>query len=76
MKRSDRSQKFPDEKRGNHVSNDQLEKAMRSAKASIEMEGLVVTEEQETLVRKRLMGELTEEEFLKEALKMVTGDEK
>lgn len=44
--------------------DDQLEKALIQAKASIAVEGLNLTDEEEALVRVALKGELTHEEFL------------
>ncbi len=49
---------------------EQIKKAMANAKASIELEGLVVKKEHEELVRKRLSGEISEEEFLEQAKKL------
>ncbi|WP_102261303.1 hypothetical protein [Mesobacillus jeotgali] len=46
---------------------DSIEKAMKNAKASLEISGFKVTEEHTDLVRKALMKEMTDEEFLKEA---------
>lgn len=43
----------------------QIEESMKRAKASLEIEGLIVTDEHTALVRKRLKGEITQEEFLR-----------
>ena len=42
-----------------------LERALRNAKASMELSGFNITEEQEKLVRARLEGKISEEQFLK-----------
>jgi hypothetical protein len=47
-----------------------LEKALRNAKASLEISGLNVTAKHEKLVQSRLNGEISEEEFLKKALEL------
>ncbi len=47
-----------------------IEKALRNAKASLEISGFNVTEKHEKLVRSRLNGEISEEEFLKKALEL------
>lgn len=41
---------------------------MASAKGSLAVEGLYVTKEEEELVKKRLLGEISEEEFQKRVL--------
>ena len=46
---------------------DSIEKAMRNAKASLELSGFKVEDYHTELVRKVLSGEMTNEEFLKEA---------
>ena len=48
-----------------------IEKAMKSAKANVELEGLTVSPSVEKLVKKNLMGYITDEEFNKEVLRMV-----
>ncbi|WP_226086816.1 hypothetical protein [Mesobacillus sp. S13] len=58
---------------------DAIEKAMKNAKASLEISGFKVTEENTELVRKALMKEMTNEEFLKEAKRLAQvkgGDSK
>ena len=52
---------------------EQIKKAMDNAKASLEIEGLKVKKESEELVRKRLSGEISEEEFLEQAKKLATN---
>ena len=47
-----------------------IDKAMKNAKASLEISGFKVTEEHTDLVRKALMKEITNEEFLKEAKRL------
>ncbi|MEW8969993.1 MAG: hypothetical protein AB2411_05165 [Mesobacillus sp.] len=49
---------------------DAIEKAMKNAKAALEISGFKVTEEHNDLVRKVLMKEMTNEEFLKEAKRL------
>ncbi len=49
-------------------NEESFEKALRNAKASIEISGFNVTDEQIELVRSKLKGEISEEEFLKIAL--------
>ncbi|GGD09214.1 antitoxin VbhA family protein [Pontibacillus salipaludis] len=48
-----------------------IEKAMKNAKASIELEGYDLTEEHEQLVRKSLLGEISHEQFVEMALELV-----
>ncbi len=45
------------------------EKTMKSAAASVEMEGFTVTEEHKRLVKKILMGEMTTQEAINEIRK-------
>jgi hypothetical protein len=58
-----------------HINHKDLElkKAMANAKASIEIEGLKITKESEKLVYERLIGNITEEEFLKRALEIASS---
>jgi hypothetical protein len=49
---------------------DSIEQAMRNAKASLELSGFKVEEYHTELIRKVLAGELTNEEFLKEAKRL------
>ncbi|WP_226682806.1 antitoxin VbhA family protein [Sutcliffiella horikoshii] len=49
----------------------QLEKALKSAKASMEASGFHINEQHTDLVRRNLSGELTDEEFNKEVMKLV-----
>ena len=48
-----------------------LEKALTNAKASMELSGFTITDELVELVRSKLKGEITEEEFLKAVLERV-----
>ncbi|WP_064093118.1 antitoxin VbhA family protein [Rossellomorea aquimaris] len=48
-----------------------IEKAMRSAKANVELEGLTVSPDMERLVKMNLIGDITDEEFNKEVLRMI-----
>jgi hypothetical protein len=59
---------------GTKLSNEDLviKKAMANAKASIEIEGLNVPNESEELVYQRLKGIISEKEFLKRVLEIVT----
>ncbi|MBM7621194.1 hypothetical protein JOC95_003067 [Bacillus tianshenii] len=50
------------------LNEESYEKAMLNAKASMELSGFSITEEHLELVRAKLKGEITEEEFLKIAL--------
>ena len=47
---------------------DSLERALKNVKASMELSGFNISEEQENLVRARLEGKISEEQFLKYAL--------
>lgn len=47
-----------------------VEKAIRNARASMELSGFKITEKQENLIRSKLNGEISEEEFLRIALEM------
>lgn len=46
-------------------SDAQIDDAIRNARATLAMEGLHLTEEEEALIRARLQGELTDPEFLR-----------
>ena len=48
-----------------------LEKVLTNAKASMELSGFTITDEHVELVRSKLNGEITEEEFLKAVLERV-----
>lgn len=52
----------------------QIERAIAAARASLAMEGLHLTAEDEALVRARLAGELTDAEFLRRARELATRD--
>ncbi|MBB6454968.1 hypothetical protein HNQ94_003462 [Salirhabdus euzebyi] len=54
---------------------EQVRKSMQQAKASIEIEGFVISKEQEDLVFKKLMGEITQEQFDKLALELASKAE-
>lgn len=47
------------------LSDEKIEKILAGAKGSLAVEGLIVTDEEEKLVRKYLKGKLTEKEVLK-----------
>ncbi len=48
----------------------EAEHLMASAKASVAIEGLILNDKQETLVKKCLTGAITHKEFLKRALEL------
>lgn len=50
------------------VPKSEIERALRYAKASLAIEGQFVSEEAEEIVRKRVEGKITHEEFKKSAL--------
>lgn len=50
-----------------------IEKAIRNAQASIGLSGFTITEEHKEMVRLKLTGEISEEEFFKLVLKKATG---
>lgn len=52
-------------------NEESYEKTLRNAKASMGVSGFTITEEHMELVRAKLKGEITEEEFLKLALEKV-----
>jgi hypothetical protein len=59
------------EDNGRPISKDKTDKitrALANAKASIEVEGALITKEMEELVRRRLIGELSEGQFLEDAI--------
>jgi hypothetical protein len=47
---------------------DKISRALSNANASVEIEGALITKEMGELVRRRLTGELSEAQFLQEAL--------
>jgi uncharacterized membrane protein len=47
-----------------------IEKALRNAKASMQLSGFTVTEKHEKIVKSRLKGEISEEDFLKKVLEV------
>jgi hypothetical protein len=53
----------------------EIKKAMANAKASIEIEGLKITKKSEDLVYERLIGNISEEEFLKRALEIARRED-
>lgn len=50
----------------------QIEQIMRESKYSLEVEGFTITEEHTKLVKERLEGKITEEEFLQEVRKRIS----
>ncbi|MBM6618753.1 hypothetical protein [Bacillus suaedaesalsae] len=57
-------------------SEGSIKKAMRNAKASLEISGYSITNEHEALIKSKLKGEISEEEFLRCAFEMVQEVEK
>ncbi|MEC1550817.1 hypothetical protein P9D77_21425 [Bacillus rugosus] len=52
-----------------------FEKAMRYVRATLDFEGLVLTEEEEKLLERRFHEEITEEEYIRKALELsYSGD--
>ncbi|PYZ93858.1 hypothetical protein CR194_12020 [Salipaludibacillus keqinensis] len=49
---------------------DQVETALRSAKASLAVEGLSLNSKQEQLVKDQLLGRISHEAFMEKALEM------
>lgn len=47
-----------------------VKKSLEQAKASLAVEGMFLTEEEEALVLDRLQGKITQSEFLSQALKL------
>jgi uncharacterized membrane protein len=50
---------------------DKVDKAVRSAKASLAVEGLHVSDREESLIKERLNGKITESEFKRRALELI-----
>lgn len=48
-------------------SDAEIVRAMKNAKASLQIEGITVSDSDDTLVLSRLKGEITQEEFLRKA---------
>ncbi|MCP1311310.1 type II toxin-antitoxin system Phd/YefM family antitoxin [Paenibacillus tyrfis] len=55
-------------------SDKNIHAAMRQAQASLAIEGLIVPEDGQELVRKRLRGEVSQADFLKAALEIATRE--
>ncbi|SFJ51875.1 antitoxin VbhA family protein [Thermoflavimicrobium dichotomicum] len=47
-----------------------LEKIIRQTKATLAIEGLIMTKQDEELIKAKLRGDISREEFLKRALEM------
>ena len=47
-----------------------FEKAMRHVRATLDFEGLLLTKEEEELLKRRFHGEITEEEYIQKALEL------
>ncbi|MBH0173643.1 hypothetical protein IHV09_08745 [Fictibacillus sp. 23RED33] len=52
---------------------DKIKKAMEQARTSIEVDGVIISPEQEALVRAKLLKEITEEEFNQQLMKLIKG---
>lgn len=48
-----------------------IEKAINSAKASLAVEGLYLTPDEEALIKEKLQGKISEEEFNRRALDLI-----
>lgn len=48
-----------------------IERAIKSAKASLAMAGLYLEEDEESLIREKLQGKITEEEFNRRVLEQI-----
>lgn len=57
---------------GADTMSEPLEKALKSAKASLAIEGLQVTPEEEALIKEKLEGNITEEEFKRRVLEIIS----
>ncbi|MCK2000801.1 hypothetical protein MZM54_05285 [[Brevibacterium] frigoritolerans] len=55
------------------MKNEQVDKAMKQAKASNEIENIEIADVHTALVRARLSNEITEEEFQDKVKEIVTG---
>jgi hypothetical protein len=53
-----------------------IEKALQEAKATLAIEGLELTKEEEDLIRSRQQGDLTQEQFLEKALEIAKRSQK
>jgi hypothetical protein len=53
-----------------------IEKALQEAKATLAIEGLELTKEEEDLIRSRQQGDLTQEQFLEKALEIAKRPQK
>lgn len=55
------------------LTDEQAERAIRGAKATLAVEGMYLTEKEEQLVKQQLTGKISEAQFKKMALEMATG---
>jgi len=55
-------------------SESDIEKAMKQAGASLAIEGLYVSHKGDELIRQKLRGDITKEEFLKRALEIAKSE--
>ena len=49
------------------------EESMDYAKSALALEGMYVSEEQEKLVREKIEGKITQEEFIKKMVELASG---
>ncbi|WP_042348207.1 hypothetical protein [Bacillus massiliigorillae] len=59
----------------NNEKDTYLERALRQAKASLELEGFNITDTHTELVRSLLSSAITEEEYREKVMKMVKGND-
>lgn len=60
-------------RRGSVMKPDRVERAIRSSKASLAVEGLHVTQAEEDLVRLSLSGQISDREFHERLMELVNG---
>jgi len=54
--------------------DERLEKALRSTKASLAIDGLYLRPEEEALIRENLEGKITDEEFRRRVLELINNN--
>lgn len=52
-------------------NEEQINQMLSNAKASLAMEGLYVTPEEEALVKRKFLNEISEEEFLQRVMELI-----
>lgn len=55
-----------------NISEEQIEKALKYAKATLAIEGQYISKGAEAIIRRRLKNEITQKEFRQAALEMAT----